>query len=170
VRLSANSARPARRSNDRHAILDLLPATREPGSDLRFRGAPLRNRTVDLLLTIHTSPGSPSGKHLPQRRQQRLPDSRRGQRHHRSRDHQAGREAASGHGLSAHRMAASAEAGVPLRPGSWCRVPASRGRADGQMTVKRSSTPCPACPEDRGEQEVCPPQGRCEPVLLSDPG
>jgi hypothetical protein len=54
VRLSANSARPARRSNDGRTILDALPAGREPGPDLRFRGAPLRNRTVDLLLTMNT--------------------------------------------------------------------------------------------------------------------
>ena len=54
VRLGANSARPARRSNDGQAILEPLPATQEPGSDLRFCGAPLRNRTVDLLLTMET--------------------------------------------------------------------------------------------------------------------
>jgi len=53
VRLSANSPRPARRSNDGQAILDLLPAARELGPDLRFRGVPLRNRTVDLLLTMN---------------------------------------------------------------------------------------------------------------------
>jgi hypothetical protein len=52
VRLSANSARPARRSTDGRTILDALPAAQEPGPDLRFRGAPLRNRTVDLLLTM----------------------------------------------------------------------------------------------------------------------
>jgi hypothetical protein len=38
VLLSANSARPARRSNDRQVILDLLSAARKPGPDLRFRG------------------------------------------------------------------------------------------------------------------------------------
>jgi hypothetical protein len=64
VRLSANSARPARRSTDGQAILDVLPATGKPGSDLRLCRAPLRNRTVDLLLTIHTSPGSLPGKHF----------------------------------------------------------------------------------------------------------
>jgi hypothetical protein len=52
VRLSANSLRFPRRSTDGRTILDALSATREPGSDLRFPGAPLRNRTVDLLLTI----------------------------------------------------------------------------------------------------------------------
>ncbi len=54
VWLIANSARPARRSNDGQAILDALSAAREPGPDLRFCGAPLRNRTVDLLLTMET--------------------------------------------------------------------------------------------------------------------
>jgi hypothetical protein len=53
VRLSANCQRPARRSTDGQTILDPLPAARHPGSDLRFRGAPLRNRTVDLLLTMN---------------------------------------------------------------------------------------------------------------------
>jgi hypothetical protein len=53
VRLSANSARPARRSNDGQAILDALSAAWELGLDLRFRRAPLRNRTVDLLLTMN---------------------------------------------------------------------------------------------------------------------
>jgi len=46
-------------------ILDALPAAHKLGSELLLRGAPLRNRTVDLLLTIHTSPGSLPGKHLP---------------------------------------------------------------------------------------------------------
>ena len=54
VRLSANSARPARRSTDGQAILDVLPAAGKLGSDLRFCRAPLRNRTVDLLLTMET--------------------------------------------------------------------------------------------------------------------
>jgi hypothetical protein len=40
VRLSANSPRPARQSTDGQAILGALPATREPGPDLGFRGAP----------------------------------------------------------------------------------------------------------------------------------
>jgi hypothetical protein len=34
-------------------ILETLPATQEMGSDLRLCGAPLRNRTVDLLLTMN---------------------------------------------------------------------------------------------------------------------
>jgi hypothetical protein len=52
VRLSANSVRPARRSNDGQANLDALSAAWELGPDLRFCGAPLRNRTVDLLLAM----------------------------------------------------------------------------------------------------------------------
>jgi hypothetical protein len=54
VRRSANSRRPARRSNHGQAILDPLPAAQELVSDLRFCRAPLRNRTVDLLLTMET--------------------------------------------------------------------------------------------------------------------
>ena len=44
--------RPERRSDDGQMISEALPAAREPGPDLGFRGAPLRNRTVDLLLTM----------------------------------------------------------------------------------------------------------------------
>jgi hypothetical protein len=44
--------RPERRSDGGQMIFEALPAAREPGPDLGFRGAPLRNRTVDLLLTI----------------------------------------------------------------------------------------------------------------------
>ena len=44
--------RPERRSDDGQMIFEALPAAREPGSDLGFCGAPLRNRTVDLLLTM----------------------------------------------------------------------------------------------------------------------
>jgi hypothetical protein len=53
VRLSASSARPARRPADGRTILDARPAAQEPGPDPRFRGALLRNRTVDLLLTMN---------------------------------------------------------------------------------------------------------------------
>ena len=60
VRLSANSLRPCRigsvpttsAQSDGQMIFDELPAVWEPGPDLGFRGAPLRNRTVDLLLTM----------------------------------------------------------------------------------------------------------------------
>jgi hypothetical protein len=52
VRLSANSLRPERRSDDGQMILQVILADQEPRSDLLFCGAPLRNRTVDLLLTI----------------------------------------------------------------------------------------------------------------------
>jgi hypothetical protein len=55
-----NFLRLARRSTDGQAILDGLPAAREPGSDLRFCGAPLRNRTVDLLLTMSSGRARPS--------------------------------------------------------------------------------------------------------------
>jgi hypothetical protein len=41
--------------NDGLMIFEALPATREFGPNLGFRGAPLRNRTVDLLLTIRNA-------------------------------------------------------------------------------------------------------------------
>jgi hypothetical protein len=50
VRLSANSPRPERRSTDGQMILTVTPAGRKPRLDLLVCGAPLRNRTVDLLL------------------------------------------------------------------------------------------------------------------------
>jgi hypothetical protein len=49
---SAVDPRSERRSDDGQMIFEALPAVREPGPDLGFRGAPLRNRTVDLLLTM----------------------------------------------------------------------------------------------------------------------
>jgi hypothetical protein len=58
VRLSANSRRPERRSSDGQMILTGAPAGRKPRRDLLVCGAPLRNRTVDLLLTIWTFLGS----------------------------------------------------------------------------------------------------------------
>src|SRR5690242_2764069 len=54
VRLSANSRRSERRSTDGQMILTAAPAGRKPGRDLLVCGAPLRNRTVDLLLTMET--------------------------------------------------------------------------------------------------------------------
>src|SRR5262245_16144105 len=54
VRLSANSPRPERRSADGQMILTVGPADRKPKLDLLVCGAPLRNRTVDLLLTMET--------------------------------------------------------------------------------------------------------------------
>src|SRR5215475_12629700 len=54
VRLSANSPRPERRSTDGQMILTVAPADRKPELDLLVCGAPLRNRTVDLLLTMET--------------------------------------------------------------------------------------------------------------------
>jgi hypothetical protein len=49
---SAADPRPERRSDDGQMIFEALPAVRGHGPDLGFRGAPLRNRTVDLLLTM----------------------------------------------------------------------------------------------------------------------
>ena len=52
VRLSANSLRPERRSTDGQTILKVSLAGWKPAPDLLVLGAPLRNRTVDLLLTM----------------------------------------------------------------------------------------------------------------------
>ena len=58
MRLSAIDGRPERRSDDGQMILRVASAGQNLGLDLPFCGAPLRNRTVDLLLTIWTFPGS----------------------------------------------------------------------------------------------------------------
>jgi hypothetical protein len=52
VRLSANFLRPERRSTDGQMILKRTSDRSETRPDLLFSGAPLRNRTVDLLLTM----------------------------------------------------------------------------------------------------------------------
>ena len=52
VRLSANFLRPERRSTDGQMILKRTSGPSETRPDLLFCGAPLRNRTVDLLLTM----------------------------------------------------------------------------------------------------------------------
>jgi hypothetical protein len=54
MRLSANPPRPPRRSDDGQMILKVACASQKPRLDLLVCGAPLRNRTVDLLLTITT--------------------------------------------------------------------------------------------------------------------
>jgi hypothetical protein len=54
VRLSANFLRPERRSTDGQVILKRTSGRSENRPDLLFCGAPLRNRTVDLLLTMET--------------------------------------------------------------------------------------------------------------------
>src|ERR1022692_332489 len=61
VPLSAARHRPERRSDDGQMTFKALPAARESGPDLGFCGAPLRNRTVDLLLTIGNFLGSLPG-------------------------------------------------------------------------------------------------------------
>ena len=58
VRLSANSLRPERRSTDGQVILKRTSGRSENRPDLLFCGAPLRNRTVDLLLTMDRHPVS----------------------------------------------------------------------------------------------------------------
>jgi hypothetical protein len=52
VPLSASFTRPERRSDDGQTILKVFRADQKPGPDLLLCGAPLRNRTVDLLLTM----------------------------------------------------------------------------------------------------------------------
>ena len=53
MRLSANFLRPERRSTDGQVILEAISDGSEEPSDLLLCGAPLRNRTVDLLLTMY---------------------------------------------------------------------------------------------------------------------
>jgi len=53
---STINGRPERRSNDGQMILKVPQPDQEPNSDLRLCGAPLRNRTVDLLLTMENRP------------------------------------------------------------------------------------------------------------------
>jgi hypothetical protein len=72
VRLSANFLRSERRSTDGQVILKQTSGRSENRPDLLFCGAPLRNRTVDLLLTMHTSVGSLPGKRFPAGRRQAL--------------------------------------------------------------------------------------------------
>jgi hypothetical protein len=56
VRPSANYLRPDRRSDDGQMILRAAQVDQNLRLDLLFCGAPLRNRTVDLLLTMDGSP------------------------------------------------------------------------------------------------------------------
>ena len=71
MRLSANFLRPERRSTGGQVILKPTSGRSENRPDLLFCGwSPLRNRTVDLLLTMHTSLGSLPGKHFPAGRRQ----------------------------------------------------------------------------------------------------
>src|SRR6476660_4213631 len=56
--LSVLNGRSERRSDDGRMILRSTRAGQKPPLDLLFCGAPLRNRTVDLLLTIWTFLGS----------------------------------------------------------------------------------------------------------------
>jgi hypothetical protein len=54
MRLSASNGRAERRSDDGQMILRAARADQKLRFDLLFCGAPLRNRTVDLLLTMET--------------------------------------------------------------------------------------------------------------------
>ncbi len=59
VRLSAARRRPERRSDDGQTILERSRRVPNPVPDLLTCGTPLRNRTVDLLLTMGNLMGSP---------------------------------------------------------------------------------------------------------------
>jgi hypothetical protein len=56
VSLSVPDGRSERRSDDGQMTFEALPAARQSGPDLGFCGAPLRNRTVDLLLMSQADP------------------------------------------------------------------------------------------------------------------
>jgi hypothetical protein len=131
VPLSAVDPRSERRSDHGQMIFGTPAATREPGADLGLRGAPLRNRTVDLLLTICKFLGSLSGKcsrrptasaYLAVAAACGICDRSR---------HRPGRGAATGAGPCLA-VAVSAAPGLLLRPGSWRCMPASHVHADGQ--------------------------------------
>jgi len=123
-------------------------------------GAPLRNRTVDLLLTICNSLGSPPGQRLLQADGKRWSGSSRGLRHLRS--------------PSPPRRLRRSGSSAPAAPG--CRSGPARGAAcrpaTSAPTVKtRSDDLCyPARPGPEGHAEQAFPIARkFEPLPLSSP-
>jgi hypothetical protein len=64
MRHSAVSGRHERRSTDGHMILKAVQPRQKDRPDLLVCGAPLRNRIVDLLLTMGTAPRLPAGARL----------------------------------------------------------------------------------------------------------
>ena len=166
---SAADRRPERRSDDGQMIFEASSAAREPGSDLGFRGAPLRDRTVDLLLTIHTSLGSLPGKHFPQAASKRRSGSCLGLRRLRSLRPSRLQPSSSWHGsmprvcsvrprLVCHSSLAS---GAACRPAT--STPTVKGRS-GDL-----SYPARPGPEDHAEQAFPHRQEQFEPVPLSAP-
>ena len=93
-------------------------------------GAPLRNRTVDLLLTICNSLGSPPGQHFLQAEGKRWPGPSRGLRYLRSLrpSRRLRRSSWCGSLPSERRRPAPATPGMPPRPGPWRCMPLARPR------------------------------------------
>jgi hypothetical protein len=169
LRLSANSLRPERRSTDGQVILKKTAGRSENRPDLLLCGAPLRNRTVDLLLTMHTSVGSLPGKHFPAGRRQapiwllpRPAASAIAQAIAPAAEQQLAR-------VHAQRAQRPPAPGLPFKPGLWGCMPASHVHSDGQRTVRRSFLSRPPGPEDRAEQAFPHRQEKFEPVPLSAP-
>jgi hypothetical protein len=166
--LSAINGRPDRRSDDGRMILRAARAGQELRLDLLFCGAPLRNRTVDLLLTICNSLGSPPGQLLLQADGKRRPGSSRGLRHLRSL-------------RPSRRLPRSRWWSMPSKwqdptltaPG--CRSGPASGAAcrpaTSAPTVKTRSDDlcCPARPGPEGTSRRFLSPGRFEPLPLSSP-
>ena len=134
---SASDGRPERRSDDGQMILTAAPAGRKPGRDLLVCGAPLRNRTVDLLLTIWIFLGSLTRSLFAE------PAAAAGPAPVATCDW-LGKRADCGTRavrVQAHRAAGSWAAGMLSRFGPWGSVPTGHVQADGQMTVRRSCFP-----------------------------
>ena len=101
-------------------------------------GAPLRNRTVDLLLTMHTSLGSLPGKHFPQAAGRRRSGSCPGLRRLRSLRPSRLQPSTTWHGSMPSVCHVRRTPGLPFKPGLWGCMPASHVHSDGQRTVRRS--------------------------------
>ena len=101
-------------------------------------GAPLRNRTIDLLLTMHTSVGSLPGRHFPQAAGKRRSGSCPGLRRLRSPRPSRLQPSSSWHGSMPSVCSVRRTPGLPFKPGLWGCMPASHVHSDGQRTVRRS--------------------------------
>ena len=132
-------------------------------------GAPLRNRTVDLLLTIHTSLGSLPGKHFPQAAGKRRSGSCPGLRRLRSLRPSRLQPSSSWHGSMPSVRSARPRlvCHTSLASGAACRpatsTPTVKGRSDDL------SYPARPGPEDHAEQAFPHRQEKFEPVPLSAP-
>ena len=133
-------------------------------------GAPLRNRTVDLLLTMHNSPGFTARQALPAGRGKRRSGSCPGLRHLRSLRPSRLQPRSSWHGSMPSQRQRPAAPGLPFKPGLWGCMPASHVHSDGQRTVRRSflSRP-PKDPNTTLSRRFPIARGKFEPVSLSAP-